>query len=83
MTDSTNANARLLWRGRLLPLESEALPGFFGAAAQPNGSKLPRHTSGVGKGAKALAMVLCGVLLSACAVGPDYTRPAVIEPAQF
>src|SRR5476651_1168711 len=31
-----------MWRGSLLPLECAALPGF-GAASQPNGSKLPRH----------------------------------------
>ncbi|MBA1378495.1 hypothetical protein FHK92_11820 [Pseudomonas brassicacearum subsp. neoaurantiaca] len=42
-----------LWRGSLLPLGREAAPKFgphlnawaddFGAAAQPSGSKLPRH----------------------------------------
>ncbi|RQO60064.1 hypothetical protein DBR46_04465 [Pseudomonas sp. KBW05] len=44
-----------LWRGSLLPLGREAAPthtprffrqfsvGAFGAAAQPSGSKLPRH----------------------------------------
>ncbi|TNB88573.1 hypothetical protein FHJ31_04270 [Pseudomonas sp. Fig-3] len=31
-----------LWRGSLLPLGCEAAL-FFGSAAQPNGSKLPRH----------------------------------------
>ncbi len=83
MTDSTNANARLLWRGRLLPLEGEALPSFFGAAAQPSGSKLPRHNKSLGNGVKVAGLLLCGVLLSACAVGPDYHRPEVTEPAQF
>ncbi|AXA53509.1 hypothetical protein CEQ51_03060 [Pseudomonas thivervalensis] len=42
-----------LWRGSLLPLGRAAAPciclthrvchGFLGAAAQPSGSKLPRH----------------------------------------
>ncbi|PRW93202.1 hypothetical protein C7A10_12000 [Pseudomonas fluorescens] len=36
--------AALLWRGSLLPLEGEALPGFLGAASQPSASKLPRHS---------------------------------------
>jgi len=35
------------------------------------------------RGSRVASLVLCGVLLSACAVGPDYTRPEVIEPAQF
>ncbi|PRW78917.1 hypothetical protein C7A12_07180 [Pseudomonas fluorescens] len=45
-----------MWRGSLLPLEREALPNrtdeyawctpaqWFGAASQPSGSKLPRHS---------------------------------------
>ncbi|RXE46092.1 hypothetical protein B4O85_29185 [Pseudomonas azotoformans] len=36
---------RNLWRGSLLPLGCEAPP--LAAAAQPNGSKLPRHTHGM------------------------------------
>ncbi|QBZ91180.1 hypothetical protein EPZ47_21555 [Pseudomonas viciae] len=37
-----------LWRGSLLPLQCAALANVhsvadFGAAAQPSGSKLPRH----------------------------------------
>ncbi|WAT31088.1 hypothetical protein [Pseudomonas sp. GXZC] len=48
-----------LWRGSLLPLGREAAPTqtprsfrqialtFFGAAAHPSGSKLPRHNGGV------------------------------------
>ncbi len=35
------------------------------------------------RGSRVASLVLCGVLLSACAVGPDYKRPEVIEPAQF
>lgn len=35
------------------------------------------------RGSRVASLLLCGMLLSACAVGPDYTRPAVIEPAQF
>ncbi|KRP82328.1 hypothetical protein TX24_08500 [Pseudomonas lactis] len=50
-----NPMHKLLWRGSLLPLGSEAAPTrsphafsgcavwLFGAAAQPSGSKLPRH----------------------------------------
>ncbi|TNB86377.1 hypothetical protein FHJ31_09210 [Pseudomonas sp. Fig-3] len=45
-----------LWRGSLLPLGGAAAPGFFNlgillshasvaSAAQPSGSKLPRHKS--------------------------------------
>ena len=41
-----------LWRGSLLPLECEALASNFmstgfGAASQPSGSKLPRHSGDV------------------------------------
>ncbi|MBA1430956.1 hypothetical protein FHP26_20390 [Pseudomonas orientalis] len=47
-----------MWRGSLRPLGSEAAPphppcsfrgisvGRFGSAAQPSGSKLPRHSAG-------------------------------------
>ncbi|MCF8997825.1 RND transporter, partial [Pseudomonas carnis] len=47
------------------------------------GSKLPRHNKAAGNGMKLLAVMMCGVLLSACAIGPDYKRPDVIEPVQF
>lgn len=33
--------------------------------------------------APTMGIVLIGLLLSACAVGPDYTRPQVSEPAQY
>lgn len=35
------------------------------------------------RGARVASLLLCGLLLSACAIGPDYKRPEVIEPAQF
>lgn len=35
------------------------------------------------RGCKLLSLTLCGVLLSACAIGPDYKRPALTEPAQY
>ena len=70
MTDSTNAQT--LWRGSLLPL---------GCAAAPDSR--PRHATRIGKGVKGVTMLLCGALLSACAIGPDYKRPEVVEPAQF
>lgn len=35
------------------------------------------------RGSRVASLVLCGALLSACAIGPDYQRPAVIEPVQF
>jgi NodT family efflux transporter outer membrane factor (OMF) lipoprotein len=35
------------------------------------------------RGSRVASLVLCGALLSACAVGPDYKRPDVVEPAQF
>jgi NodT family efflux transporter outer membrane factor (OMF) lipoprotein len=35
------------------------------------------------RGSRVASLVLCGALLSACAVGPDYQRPEVVEPAQF
>ena len=59
MTDSTNAQT--LWRGSLLPL---------GCAAAPDSR--PRHATRIGKGVKGVTMLLCGALLSACAIGPDY-----------
>ncbi|PAU55767.1 hypothetical protein BZL43_17180 [Pseudomonas sp. PICF141] len=33
-----------LWRGGLPPFERAAVADFFGAAAQPNGGKPPRHS---------------------------------------
>lgn len=38
---------------------------------------------GTARGSRLLSLSLCGLLLSACAVGPDYQRPAVSAPAQF
>eukprot|EP01132_Coremiostelium_polycephalum_P017614 gene17614-21074_t len=35
------------------------------------------------RGSKLLSLALCGVMLSACAVGPDYKRPELTEPAQY
>ena len=35
------------------------------------------------RGSRLLGLVLSGVLLSACAVGPDYQRPELIAPQQF
>ena len=35
------------------------------------------------RGSRLLSLSLCGLLLSACAVGPDYQRPALSAPAQF
>jgi NodT family efflux transporter outer membrane factor (OMF) lipoprotein len=35
------------------------------------------------RGSRLLSLSLCGLLLSACAVGPDYQRPALGAPAQF
>ncbi len=35
------------------------------------------------RGSRMASLLFCGVLLSACAVGPDYKRPDVVEPAQF
>lgn len=35
------------------------------------------------RGSRLLSLSLCGLLLSACAVGPDYQRPSVSAPAQF
>ena len=33
--------------------------------------------------APALTVMFCAVFLSACAIGPDYQRPQVAEPAQY
>lgn len=35
------------------------------------------------RGSRVAGLVLCGLMLSACAVGPDYHRPQVTAPAQF
>lgn len=35
------------------------------------------------RGSRALSLGLCVLLLSACAIGPDYQRPEVAEPAQY
>ena len=35
------------------------------------------------RGSRLLSLALCVAMLSACAVGPDYSRPATAEPAQY
>ncbi|SEE88774.1 efflux transporter outer membrane subunit [Pseudomonas deceptionensis] len=35
------------------------------------------------RGSRLLGLVLSGLLLSACAIGPDYQRPEAASPAQF
>ncbi|MBC2659992.1 efflux transporter outer membrane subunit [Pseudomonas sp. MSSRFD41] len=35
------------------------------------------------RGSRSLSLGLCVLLLSACAIGPDYRRPEVAEPAQY
>ncbi|BBP76847.1 efflux transporter outer membrane subunit [Pseudomonas gingeri] len=35
------------------------------------------------RGSRLLSLALCGLLLSACAVGPDYKRPDAETPAQY
>ncbi|WP_047336710.1 efflux transporter outer membrane subunit [Pseudomonas protegens] len=35
------------------------------------------------RGSRALSLGLCVLLLSACAIGPDYQRPQVAEPVQY
>jgi NodT family efflux transporter outer membrane factor (OMF) lipoprotein len=35
------------------------------------------------RGSRLLCLSLCVALLSACAIGPDYQRPAAAEPAQY
>jgi NodT family efflux transporter outer membrane factor (OMF) lipoprotein len=35
------------------------------------------------RGSRVAGLALCGLMLSACAVGPDYHRPPVAAPAQF
>ncbi|MFJ2683184.1 efflux transporter outer membrane subunit [Pseudomonas sp. NPDC087342] len=35
------------------------------------------------RGSRLLSLALCVAMLSACAVGPDYQRPATAEPAQY
>ncbi|MGY2291693.1 efflux transporter outer membrane subunit [Pseudomonas sp. SDO528_S397] len=35
------------------------------------------------RGSRLVSLALCAALLSACAVGPDYQRPPVSEPAQY
>jgi len=35
------------------------------------------------RGSRVLSLSLCVLMLSACAIGPDYQRPQVAEPAQY
>ncbi|WP_040067246.1 efflux transporter outer membrane subunit [Pseudomonas batumici] len=35
------------------------------------------------RGSRLLSLALCGLMLSACAVGPDYKRPDAATPAQY
>ncbi|WP_419736026.1 efflux transporter outer membrane subunit [Pseudomonas sp. COR18] len=35
------------------------------------------------RGSRLLSLALCGLMLSACAVGPDYKRPEAATPAQY
>lgn len=35
------------------------------------------------RGSRLLSLTLCMTLLSACAIGPDYQRPAAAQPAQY
>jgi NodT family efflux transporter outer membrane factor (OMF) lipoprotein len=35
------------------------------------------------RGSRAVGLLLCGLMMSACAVGPDYHKPSVAAPAQF
>ncbi|QXI31520.1 efflux transporter outer membrane subunit [Pseudomonas vanderleydeniana] len=35
------------------------------------------------RGSRLLSLALCGLMLSACAVGPDYQRPDAAAPAQY
>ncbi|WP_309304284.1 efflux transporter outer membrane subunit [Pseudomonas sp. LS1212] len=35
------------------------------------------------RGSRLLSLSLCGLMLSACAIGPDYQRPDVTTPARF
>ena len=35
------------------------------------------------RGSRLLSLALCSVMLSACAIGPDYQRPQLSTPAQF
>jgi len=37
----------------------------------------------VARGSRLLGASLCALLLSACAIGPDYQRPSVVTPVQF
>lgn len=46
-------------------------------------SLLPAQRLAMARGSRALSLGLCVLLLSACAIGPDYQRPEVAEPAQY
>jgi NodT family efflux transporter outer membrane factor (OMF) lipoprotein len=35
------------------------------------------------RGSRLLSLTLCGLMLSACAIGPDYQRPELSAPAQY
>src|SRR5471032_350180 len=46
-------------------------------------STLTQLAMSMPRGLRVASLLLCGALLSACAIGPDYKRPDVIEPVQF
>ncbi|WP_430444468.1 MAG: efflux transporter outer membrane subunit [Pseudomonas piscis] len=46
-------------------------------------SLLSAQRLAMARGSRALSLGLCVLLLSACAIGPDYQRPEVAEPAQY
>lgn len=73
MTDSTNANAPQSPVGAGLLAKNSPLPRTFRLCAFS-------LTTFASKLAPTMGLAL---LLSACAIGPDYQRPEVVEPAQF
>ncbi|MGE8351639.1 MAG: efflux transporter outer membrane subunit [Pseudomonas protegens] len=46
-------------------------------------SPLSAQRLAMARGARALSLGLCVLLLSACAIGPDYQRPQVAEPVHY
>ncbi|KAF0866753.1 efflux transporter outer membrane subunit [Pseudomonas sp. LD120] len=46
-------------------------------------SSLSASRLAMARGSRTLSLSLCVLLLSACAIGPDYQRPQVAEPPQY
>lgn len=49
----------------------------------PLAPELPVQRLHLARGSRLLSLTFCALLLSACAIGPDYQRPELAAPAQY